>query len=390
MRNYERRRTGARWPHLRLGRRGALEAEVREEIDEHVALCVEYLMARGHSRAEAERAARERFGDFDGAMRRLYASAQEREHRLKRWKRWEDLRQDARLAMRLFRRAPAFFVAAMLTLALGIGANGAVFSVVRATLLEPLPYEKPHELVMIWKWFENIPSSTPGQPKAFVRGYMTAQTLRAWRDSAPPGLSAVAGIYSSSGNSDAAYDLTLADRAVRLRAALVTPNFFDLLGVKPLHGRLFGAGDETSGEPLIVLSHAMWQQYFGGDTGVVGQTLTVTGGRPREPRSFTVLGVLPAAFRFTYPEPMEAWAMMPWSFVETYSPTSIAFHAVGRLAPGYTFAQAAERLRAVRTGVERPGEPPGQRQILIAEPMRDWIVGETRPSLVLLTGVALL
>lgn len=351
-------------------------------------MCVDYLIARGHSREDAEREARERFGNLDDAMERLYATAREREATMNRRERLEDLRQDARLAIRIFRRSPIFFLAGVLTLALGIGANGGVFSLVRATLLQPLPYTDPDRLVMLWAWFENTPSSTPGQPRDFVRGYMTAVTLRSWQDSAPPGLSEVAGIYSSQGNLDAAFDLSLSDRAVRLRASFVTPNFFELLGVRPLHGRLFGQGDERSGEPLLVLSHAMWRAYFGEDPRAIGRLLTLTGGRPRQPRTYRVIGVLPPAFRFTYPEHTEAWAMMPWSFVQTYDPGNIAFHAVGRLAPDFTVAQAADRLRGVRTGLERPGEQPGSRIVLFTEPMRDWIVGQTRPSLLLLSGVA--
>lgn len=384
-------RAGARWFHLRPRRRGAVEAEVRAEIDEHVAMCVEYLVARGHSRDEAERMARKRFGDFDDAMHRLYDSARERDHQMNRRERLEDLRQDLRLAVRLFRRSPAFFSAAVLTLALGIGANGAVFSIVQATLLQPLPYATPNELAMIWRSPETPPPPAPGQKAPrFWRGYLTAATLRTWRDEPPPGFSDVAGILSWDGNLDAQADLTLRDRAERLRGAMVTPNFFELLGVRAARGRLFASADEHSGEPLVILSDAMWRTYFNADTGVVGQLVTLTLGEPREPRTFTVVGILPPAVRFTYPEHTEAWFLMPWSAVATHPPNAITFQAVGRIAPGFTLAQGADRLLAVRAGLERPGERPEHRQVLRAEPMREWIVGETRPSLYLLSGVAAL
>jgi predicted permease len=171
----------------------------------------------------------------------------------------------------------------------------------------------------------------------------------------------------------------------------VTPNFFEVLGVRTVLGRGFGIADEGNGEPLLVLSHDLWRTAFGADPSVVGRPLTlVVGARPRQARTFTVIGILPPGFRFTYPEDTQAWAMMPWSTVEQFDPLEIAFHGVGRIAPGVTLAQVNARLAQFRTGLERPNDTAETRQVLRAEPVSDWVIGNTRPTLYLLGGVAAL
>jgi putative ABC transport system permease protein len=375
-----------------LGRRGRVEAELREEIDAHIAMRIAYLMERGYSQGEAERESRSRFGDLDQTMRRLYASARDRDQRMRKRESLEDLRQDLRLTMRMFRRSPLFVAAAVFTLALGIGANGAVFSILQATLLQPLPYRDPANVVMIWRAWENPPDDpVAAKLPDWQRGGLTAEQLEGLYKNGSSALSGAAGIQSWRGNLDAQFDLALSDRAERLRGAYVTPNFFELLGVRATHGRVFGATDEASGEPLLVLGHDLWQRNFGGDTGIVGRSVTLTvGRRPRELRTFTVLGVLPKAFRFSYPTETEAWAMLPWSSLAAFSRNAIAFNAVARLAPGHTLAQAQAIAATQRAGLDRPGDTPQTRQMLRLEPVREWIVGDSRPSLYLLAGVAAL
>ncbi|NOT07817.1 MAG: FtsX-like permease family protein [Gemmatimonadales bacterium] len=362
------------------------------ELEEHIALRTEHLMARGLSQEAAERQARARFGHFPTARRQLLLSARQREGRMDRRERLQDLKQDIRLAWRMARRAPGFYLGTILTLALGVGANGAVFSILHATLLEPLPYRAPGDVVAFWRAPKQPPPTPPGSLTAERwRGILTSVLALNWRNDSTNGLTDLALALNWRADREAQFDLVLPDRAERLRGGLVTPNFFELLGVSAVVGRVFGLADEPSGAPLLVLSHSLWIREFGGDPGIVGRSVTLTVGssRTRERRAFTVTGVLSPAFRFTYPQETEAWAMMPWSAVASWDPRAIAFFAIGRLRPGRTLAQVAERAAAFAVQFERSDTPPALQQTLEVEPIREWVTGSSRPALYLLGGVAL-
>jgi putative ABC transport system permease protein len=279
------------------------------------------------------------------------------------------LGQDVRHAFRIFRRAPLFYAGLLATLALGIGANGAVFGILQAVLLQPLPYDHPDEVVMVWRARADAPA---GQ-----RGLLTPEMARDWREQSKDVFTGVAAIRSWAGSADAQFDLVLGDRAERLRGALATPDFFDLLGVRAARGRLFGPGDEQSAERPVVLTDGLWRRAFGGDPAIVGRSITLVAGvRPRGPRGFTVIGILPPAFRFTYPQETEVWTLQ--SRAEPGG--GICCHAVARLKPGVSFASASARMAAIRSHLDSAR----------IERMHDWVVGETRPSLLLLAGVACL
>ncbi|HEV8447013.1 MAG TPA: ADOP family duplicated permease [Gemmatimonadaceae bacterium] len=382
-------RRGARWFRLRARSRAALESQVREEIEAHLTLAVDYLVSRGLPRDRAEEEARARFGDWNGALERIYVSARNREARMDRRERFASVATDLRLTARLFRRSPRFYAASALVLALGIGANSAVFSILRATLLQPLPYRDPSALAMLWRVYPNE-KPTPGQVRSKrYRGLLTTEELMGWRKEMTAELGDVAAAVSWENNSEAAFDLVGDGRTERLNGALVTSNFFDILGVRAERGRLFNATDESNASAIIVLSHSLWQRSFGADTGLVGRSITLTvGSQDRAPRRFVVAGVLPPEFHFTYPEETEAWAMMPWSLVERYGRNEIAFVSVTRLKAGITVAQAQQRASLFRTGLEFPNQKPEDRPAIALEPIHDWIVADTRPSLRLLGAVA--
>ncbi|HEY6358108.1 MAG TPA: ABC transporter permease [Vicinamibacterales bacterium] len=301
--------------------------------------------------------------------------------------RFSALVQDLARAVRLFRRVPLFFWGTVLTLALGVGVNGAVFSIFQAVLLRPLPYAHPDRLVMVWRADAHA-SLAPSDPlfASESRWALSGEMASGWRDESRDVLSDFAAVKTWE-NLEAQFDLALRDRAERLRGAFVTPNFFDVLGVSAAHGRLFTA-DGATDESGIVLSHGLWQRDFGGDISVIGRTLPLVVGRvPRQVKTFTILGVLPAAFRFTYPDETEAWAIQTWAQVHDEG-RGTGQEVVARLRPGVTVPEANARVAAIRTGLAVPSQRFAE--VVRLEPITEWVVGQTRPSVWLLQGVAAL
>ncbi len=200
----------------------------------------------------------------------------------------DTLTRNVRHAARVLRKSPGFTLAAVATLALGIGANTAIFSVVKAVMFTPLPYDRPDQLVMIWN------AARPGDVT-----HLSLQEVVSYRDDSTT-FSAVGGYIESNAN------LTGGDDPERVRAAVVTGELFSTLGVTPLLGRALSASDSAPGAPeVVVLGNSLWQRRFGGTPNIVGQTIIVNG-RPRE-----VVGVMPPAFQlpldYLADRPSELW-----------------------------------------------------------------------------------
>jgi putative ABC transport system permease protein len=246
------------------------------------------------------------------------------------------LPDDFRDAWRLLRRAPAFTTAIVLTLALGIGASTAIFSVVHAMLLAPLPYRDSSRLVFIW-----ADMTSGGYPRAPLSGPELADLRE--RTTRFEGFGS---IWATS--------LTLTDgEPEQLRTGLVTANFFSLLGVEAALGRTFGPEDEAPPGGGILLSWALFERRFGGDATVVGRRIQVNG----QPQ--TVLGVLPATFRLllpvdaAVPDELQAWTLLRAANLAR-SPRGQQFlRVVGRLKPGVSLADGRADVNAVATAISR-------------------------------------
>jgi len=291
---------------------------------------------------------------------------------------------DVRHAAKAVRRRPGFAICAALLLALGIGANTAVFSVVHAVMLRPLPYADPDRVVFIWGGLEtqanNRHSIMTGQYVAGIGGNSSL-------------VDSFAVVESWDGNPSAQADLVAADGAERLRGMWVTPNFFETLGVHAAHGRTFSSVDGHSA--VAVISDALWRVRFNADPHIVGGTVRIaTGsGTRRTWNAVTIAGVLPPEFRFTYPRETEIYFPRAWTDIRANR--ALVYYAVARLKAGVTPAQAQAQLTAVAQNVVRGYGFDGpdlehllQRTGMLVEPAKDHLQAEVRSGLWLLAAVA--
>ena len=233
---------------------------------------------------------------------------------------------EVRVVLRRLRRSPGFTAAAVLTLALGIGANTALFTLADAAILRPLPYPGADRLLLLWE-------AQPGAGKA--RELVSGANFKDWRREARSldGMAA----WTTWG-----LVLTGAGEPEELRSVLVTPDAFRLLGATPALGRAFLPEEEITGRDRVaVLSHAFWSGRFGGDSGVVGRTLTLDG------RPHTVVGVMPKGFRFPDEGAVALWTPLALDAAEFRGRSERRFSVIGRLAPGATLAAARAELALI-------------------------------------------
>jgi putative ABC transport system permease protein len=344
-----------------------VEQEMDEEIRHHLVLETERNRQLGMTTADATRKARLDFGGLDATREA------ERDARGVRW--LGDFAADVRYGLRSLRRSPVLAGAAILTLALGIGANTAIFSAVNAVILRPLPFFEPDRLLMLWEqnpekgWYKNIVA--PANMLDWKEQVPAFEDVAAWADWRP------------------AITLTGEGRPILLNAAVVTGNFFSVLGVRPVAGRGF-APEETwqTGTPIAVLSERLWRDQFNADPGIVGRTLQLDGA------AVQVVGIMPrsvGAFPF---EGMDLWQPMAWN-PERRSQVSFRrahwLRAVARLRPEATREEADAQLQATARRLQL--EYPATNRVMGAgmTPLHEFLVGDTRePLLVLLGAVAVL
>ncbi|MEE9577089.1 MAG: ABC transporter permease [Gemmatimonadota bacterium] len=282
----------------------------------------------------------------------------------------DSLLQDMRYALRALLRNPGFAAVAVVTIALGIGVNTAIFSVVNAVVLQPLPFPEPDRLVTVWEDLERR-----GGPQQEWTG---RSTFADWREynATFEGMAAVTGW---------APNLTGADRPERLNGALVSPRYFSVLGVEPAAGRGFLAEEEAPGNAqVVVLSHELWQRRFGGDPDVLGSSLKLSG------ESRTVVGILPPGFRGPIVSGAELWSPLPIDPAMD-DRGNYYLRVIGRLASAASIDAAAADMDRVAAGIAE-ANPIDYRDVgVVLVPLRETVAGSVRtPLLVLLGAVGLI
>jgi putative ABC transport system permease protein len=319
-----------RFPMSRARARRDVDAELRFHIEGRI----EELIASGRTRAEAERAAHEAFGNVEHYRRETSAIDRRMAGERRRIDHRDAIRREARLAVRSLARTRAFSIVAIATLALGIGATSAIFTLVDTVALRPLGYPQPEELIAVRHPVEG--PGVSGEWGVSSAGYYhfvnNARTIHS-----------LAAYYTMRVN------IVGSDAAERVQLALSTANTFGTLGIRPAVGRLFDAGDDRpGGPPVAVLGYDLWVRRFGGDSSVVGRTIEIEGGR------VPVIGVaargatLPSASAFSPDggrQSFRADLWMPLRLDPGARPSnSHPFNAIGRLAPGHTVADAEREL----------------------------------------------
>ncbi len=352
---------------------GRIRAEIDEELGFELDMRTAERVRHGLAEDEARRRALAEFGDIE-ETRRYCAEADIAAQRSEGRREWlSELAQDARLAWRGMRRTPGFAMVVLATLALGIGANTAVFSVVRRVVIKPLPYANPEQLVRLYG--ATIRNPTAG--KLLTPAQVTElRELPIFTDIAP------FGYYSG-------FTYTGDRRSEMWQGVTVSPDFFSILGVRALLGRTIDARDVTEfPAPVVVLSYPLWQRSFGGDSSIVGRDVLLDG------HPFTVIGVMPPTFLF--PESSrnpEVWTPLDMG-AAFRDPVAArrrpALRVLARLASGVgpTELRTALDMLSKREQVSYPEL--GEGSIIAALPLHDAMVGSASPILLIVMGAALL
>jgi predicted permease len=279
----------------------------------------------------------------------------------------DDLLQDLRYGLRMLRKHPGFTVVAALTLALGIGANTAIFSVVETVLLRPLPYPAADRIVMLWENV-NIPAYKNDQNTPAPGNFND------WRQQSQSytGMAAIG---------FRAWNLTGAGDPVRISGEAVSSGFFDVLGVEPVLGRAFTPPEDAPGsERVAILGHGLWTERFGGDPSVVGRSIEL------DDVAYTIVGVMPRGFAFPDPDD-RLWVPIALTPQQLANHGSHFLRIVARLRTGTTTAQAQSEIDAIAAQLARqfPASNTGVGARVM--PLRDVLVGDVQRPLLVLAGI---
>ena len=309
------------WNRLRMWLRAVLlrrrtERDMDTELRFHIESYGEDLMRSGVPRAEAMRRARLEFGGLE--------QTKEVCREARGISVIDSLIQDVRFGLRMLRKSPGFTAVAVATLALGIGANTAIFSVVDAVLLRPLPYPQPGQLVRLWECAPN---------GGWFRNTVNSWNFLDWHDNAKS-FQSMAAILASTTN------LNAQGQPIAVPSMQVSPEFFAVLEIPPLLGRTFAAEDGIAGhDQVVILSYALWQARFGGSVAIIGQKMEVAG------LPYAIIGVMPRSFLFPNIK-AEVWTPLPLARTEDWKDGRY-LTVVARMKPGVTLEQAQQDMQHV-------------------------------------------
>ena len=344
-----------------LLRRKKTEQELDEELGAFLELAAEEKMKSGMSRKEALRQVRLERGNLEVSKELVRSGG---------WESFvETCWQDLVYAARTLRKSPSFTFVAVLTLALGIGANTAIFSVVYGVLLQPLPYRDSANLILLNETTPRVGTLSVSYPNFLD-----------WR-SQNSQFSQMAAV------SDVGFNLAGVNQPEAISGQAVSPNFLSLLGVKPFLGRDFDPSEEKAGAaPVLLLSYSLWQSHFGADPSALGRTIMLDG------RGYSIVGVLPPNFRWPGKtdvlEPIGVWAAQNSEDAAQRGARGDMV-ALGRLSPAATFAQARSEMEGIASRLAK--EYPGSNDQFGVElkPIRDAFVSEMRPAILALFGAVI-
>jgi len=334
------------------------DREIDAELRSHLELHIDDNIRAGMSPDAARREAWIALGGFEH-MKDVYRDQ-------RGFPMLDSLTRDARHAVRLLLKSPAFSITAIAILGLGIGANAAIFSVVNAVVLRPLPFPDSSRIVRVWH--------TPPREQfsGLTRFSVSPANYLDWR------------AQNTAFERLAAYKARPANLTGRgepdaLEAAAVAPDFFDALGAPPLLGRLLGRGDdEPDRSHVVVLGEAVWKTRFGADAGIVGRSIQLNG----EP--YTVVGVMSGRVKF--PDWADLWVPLVWDAEERAVRGNHNYRVIGRLKPGVDLGRAQAEMTTISQRLEQqyPADNKGWGAIVL--PLHDALVSDVRPGLLVLLG----
>ena len=281
----------------------------------------------------------------------------------------DTLLQDVRFGLRMLAKAPGFTIVAVLTIALGIGANTTVFSLANAALLKPLPFPQAERLMMVFHSYPEIQlprvSVSPQSWDYYLKNVRSLEAMAAYAGFRAP------------------QNLTSGGNPERVQTILATHQYFDVLGVGPLHGRTFVASDDTPGAGRVaVLGYGLWKTRFGGSKDILGKDISLDG------KNFTVIGIMPSGFEF----PQKAQLWVPAAFTPEQLEDGVEFlNVIGRVRQGLTTDAVVAEMAKTTADVRRlnPG-PDANKWSVIAEPLRDVVVGKFRNAILVLLAAVML
>ncbi len=345
-----------------LRQRDSVLNDIDREMRTHLDLQIEANIRSGMSPLEAREKAMRSFGNLNRAVDAAYD--------IKGGGVFETLAQDIRYGARVLLKHKAFTSIAVITLALGIGANSAIFSVVNELLLRPLPYRDPERIVMLWEV----------TPEGRHQNTTSRANFRAWRQQSTS-------YENMAAFSDQRLTLTGNFEPEEVSGQLAVPEIFKVLGVEPLLGRTLLPEDAQPNSPLVaVLSHGLWQRRFGGQASAIGQSMNLSGNQ------FEIVGVMPPEFQFHIKQrsgtgrPAEVWIVLPMPTGNTENERGRFLSTVAKLRPGVTPEQAAAELRTIEARLS--DEAPQFNKNYSAEvlPLKEQFFGNVRRPLWLMLG----